>query len=408
LQHARELLSVDAAAKDIGTECRRKARAMLADLPIAEAEALTVRDATRDEAEAFAKLLNLGKWRAEFATLLARLRVTLDHAAGNADVYVGNAVSFTRDALTQADKLAALGKRCGRTIPRDVARLVAAARVALPGLEQAKAIEERAANVQRYEQARANFAVALAGSEHYQTSRCIDTMRAEARRLAATDSDAERDARTAEVDNAVEAYAAMVKRDAPAKARAALDGAALAVSEKRYGAAQSLIHEAVRHAGAMPEDDARADALAEANTLRERNEAQQAAALADAPRAWRAGEIASVPRGADTGRGVLLRLSRDGRAVETSEGATVPVTAARMLWRLVARCARTGNALRTPPPVRVGHFHLSHIEANGDATVGCHFIAYEEAHLFALSQRWTDTDSAQLLGDDAAAIGGAA
>jgi hypothetical protein len=83
-----------------------------------------------------------------------------------------------------------------------------------------------------------------------------------------------------------------------------------------------------------------------------------------------------------------LRLSRQGSAVETSEGAHVPVDAARMLWRLVARCACKGEALHTPPPVQVGAFQLGRIDANGDARVGCHFITYAEASRFAAAQGW--------------------
>jgi hypothetical protein len=87
---------------------------------------------------------------------------------------------------------------------------------------------------------------------------------------------------------------------------------------------------------------------------------------------------------------VALRVNARGY-VETSHGAQVPTDAARMLWRMVARCKRTGKAVHTPPPVEVGAFQLRHIHANGDCQVGCHFIAYAAALEFATAQGWDAT-----------------
>lgn len=77
-----------------------------------------------------------------------------------------------------------------------------------------------------------------------------------------------------------------------------------------------------------------------------------------------------------------------GAYVETSHGAQVPTDAARMLWRMVARCKRDGKSVHTPPPVEVGAFQLRHIHANGDCQVGCHAISYAAALEFATSQGW--------------------
>lgn len=100
---------------------------------------------------------------------------------------------------------------------------------------------------------------------------------------------------------------------------------------------------------------------------------------------WRAGGRAELPYAyPDT----LLRLSRNGRHVETSRGASVPVSDARRLWRLVAQCVATATGLTTPPPVAVGAFELRSISREGCCIVGCHTLDYSESLAFAAAQGW--------------------
>ena len=114
--------------------------------------------------------------------------------------------------------------------------------------------------------------------------------------------------------------------------------------------------------------------------LREKLEQARASfAAEDAARiaAWRNREPGGrVPRDV----GPLLRLSADGRAIETSWGATVPRAVARVLLPLVAR-ARAGDAAsvtREHAGLRVGHFTLNSVGDDGALVIGCHSIAYSE------------------------------
>lgn len=75
----------------------------------------------------------------------------------------------------------------------------------------------------------------------------------------------------------------------------------------------------------------------------------------------------------------MLRLSSDGKNIETSHGAIVPVSAAPRLWRLVERVrggdTAAGSAFRG---MHVGPFTLSEIRPDGSAVIGCHDIQYSE------------------------------
>src|SRR5690606_35857249 len=78
-------------------------------------------------------------------------------------------------------------------------------------------------------------------------------------------------------------------------------------------------------------------------------------------------------------RRLMLRLSDDGRTIETSHGAMVPVSAAPRLWRLIER-VRGGDADagRAFAGLHVGPFTLSEIRADGSAVIGCHDIPHGE------------------------------
>ena len=76
----------------------------------------------------------------------------------------------------------------------------------------------------------------------------------------------------------------------------------------------------------------------------------------------------------------MLRLSRDGRSIETSHGAIVPASIAPRLWRLI-ESARGGDAAAVSAAFRglhVGPFTLSEIRADGSAVIGCHDIPHAE------------------------------
>lgn len=78
----------------------------------------------------------------------------------------------------------------------------------------------------------------------------------------------------------------------------------------------------------------------------------------------------------------MLRLSGD--MIETSWGASVPASVAETLWRLV-NAARAGMDTSRANGMRVGHFTLTNVHADGGITVGCHVIAYAELQRMALA-----------------------
>lgn len=116
-------------------------------------------------------------------------------------------------------------------------------------------------------------------------------------------------------------------------------------------------------------------------TLSAQFAAEDAAKLA----AWRAGESSTFPRfhGNDS---PCLRVSRDGKAIESSWGAIVPVAVAPILWRLVQRARKSGEPIDFLPDdsrPRVGSFRLDGVASDGGIKVGCHDIAWCELHHIA-------------------------
>ena len=125
-------------------------------------------------------------------------------------------------------------------------------------------------------------------------------------------------------------------------------------------------HEAARRA----EREAEAEARRQEAVAKARAEGAEALAL------WLAGDNVSLPyeaRATETG-GAYVRVYGD--EVQTSQGARVPLSAGRMLLAMAARCRATGTPLYGPH--RVGSFHLSAIDAEGNARVGCHLLEWPQ------------------------------
>lgn len=106
--------------------------------------------------------------------------------------------------------------------------------------------------------------------------------------------------------------------------------------------------------------------------------AEDAAAL----QAWRDSETNRVPGSLET---VALRISEDGREIQTSRGATVPVSVAPLLWRLcnAQRDAGEPRAWIGDTGPRLGHFRLNEIHSDGGITAGCHEIPWAELQYIA-------------------------
>lgn len=100
--------------------------------------------------------------------------------------------------------------------------------------------------------------------------------------------------------------------------------------------------------------------------------------------AWRNGERAHLSH--DTGP--LLRL-RDN-VIETSWGASVPASVAPLLWRVICN-AKRGVDTSAALGMRVGHFKLDTVHADGSLTIGCHHIAYAEFERIAMQLGYVNT-----------------
>lgn len=99
---------------------------------------------------------------------------------------------------------------------------------------------------------------------------------------------------------------------------------------------------------------------------------------------WQRGARSRLPwnRPSTFDRGAFLRLRGD--TVETSQGAKVPADDARRAWPMIARCKAHGEEYRANGHIiRLGHFRLDKVAANGDVTAGCHFIKFAECERIA-------------------------
>jgi hypothetical protein len=92
---------------------------------------------------------------------------------------------------------------------------------------------------------------------------------------------------------------------------------------------------------------------------------------------------------------VLLRVFTSGRDgtkhLETSLGATVPLDHAIKVFRFVKLCREQGREWhRNGHTLRVGHFQVDHVAANGDFHAGCHFIQWPEVERLATALGFMD------------------
>lgn len=103
------------------------------------------------------------------------------------------------------------------------------------------------------------------------------------------------------------------------------------------------------------------------------------------------------PASRDTSRAEKeLRLSKDGRHVETIGSATIPVGYARRLWPVVQMARAAGDAKQATPSLvanavgmRLGVFTLNHINNRGDIIAGCTTVKYEEMLYISTLLDWT-------------------
>ena len=107
---------------------------------------------------------------------------------------------------------------------------------------------------------------------------------------------------------------------------------------------------------------------------REKEQAERAAQTAVNMEKWRSreytGDTWAFPH-------IILRVSKCGKFIETSQSAVVPLADAQMLFRMCRRC-RERNEGMAVGEMAVGDYSLRSITNEGGATVGCHFLMFSE------------------------------
>ena len=117
------------------------------------------------------------------------------------------------------------------------------------------------------------------------------------------------------------------------------------------------------------------------------NDAERYRQEQEAREAWLRGENSgNYSRLSGPGGVALVRRSKDGERLETSHGADVPWSHAVKAFRFIRLCVEKGEAFHTNGRViRVGHFTVDYITADGDMKAGCHRFAW--ADMKALAER---------------------
>lgn len=129
-----------------------------------------------------------------------------------------------------------------------------------------------------------------------------------------------------------------------------------------------------------------------------RKEAKRQATKADILGAWLAGDGAALP-GTDHAGRAYCRIAHD--VLETSLGASVPLAHAIRVFRFVRECRAGGRTWRrNGQTLRVGHFQVDAIEADGSFRAGCHTFAWPEiARVAALLGLGEEHDGVSVLPD---------
>jgi len=107
---------------------------------------------------------------------------------------------------------------------------------------------------------------------------------------------------------------------------------------------------------------------------------------------WRQGANVWLPVEAqkmEDGSAMLRVKPSDPAVLQTSQGAEVPMNHAHWAFERAWRARAEGSAdVPTRGDVKVGHFTVDRIEADGSVRAGCHYIAWAEIEAFATAQGW--------------------
>ena len=105
---------------------------------------------------------------------------------------------------------------------------------------------------------------------------------------------------------------------------------------------------------------------------------------------WREGFFVSLPYNLD----IMLRVQGD--QVQTSQGATFPISHALKAYKLIKACHDQSREFKkNGRSIKLGYFEIDKIETNGNVKAGCHYIKYDEIdqmgkHLLILEEKQDD------------------
>lgn len=375
-----------ARGRDLPDEKRADVRRYIAEL----SPEVPTEGADKAGAVAYAFAMNRGMYETKMRDAIARARRCIASAAYN--VECGN-YATARHHVQDAERCAAgareFADKARRKLPRDFAREMkarAAGSEWRDTLETKARAEDVAAAIAEWRDGEALAREALAGREFYIVDRalCGDFRRA-FETLHGEPGDAERREFVAMLERERNAWRGKNETE---KAREHFAAARELFNAGKFNAAESAAYNArnaMQRANNAPgvafDNDTIAEVIALAERAAERKPEEFAAMLADWRDAKPGARFPSELHNRD--RAAFLRLSADGRRVETSQGAEVPARVCAVLWPMIGECKRGGFA-RTfpggsdPGAVRLGHFLLDSIDAEGNVRAGCHFIRYSE------------------------------
>lgn len=164
--------------------------------------------------------------------------------------------------------------------------------------------------------------------------------------------------------------------------------------------------EAARLDSLLPALQVELDAFREVEREREQAEYEERMRLnrlahADKVAAWHDGADVRITFDAESG-GAAIRIRGD--MLETSHGASVPLAHAVKAFRFVKLMRERGTAWqRNGKTIRVGHFQIDSISANGDFVAGCHKFTWPEVERAAALAGVAEVEA-----DDSAVVSSAA
>ncbi len=124
-----------------------------------------------------------------------------------------------------------------------------------------------------------------------------------------------------------------------------------------------------------------------AREFRLAQEAAQRLEDADKFAAWQNGQGYGVPYSYRTAPDGSAYVRRSGDELQTSQGASVPWDHAVKAFRFIKLCRERGEGFKTNGRVvRVGHFRVDEIDAQGNMAAGCHKFSWAEIERLAIRE----------------------